>query len=205
MRKRVICFILALLMLPCSALAMQSHPESFRRDYYLTGDPAEDICRVAKVQGGLCRSELGYTNAWCAEFVCDCARLAGVPSSVIPRSSSCTTMYNSLMENGASIVYIPQAGDLVFYVGKNRRTGERFIFHVGIMTGRDTSVQGNIGNGEKRVRADMDPNSLGRRSYDWECRYVRPVYSVAGDGQQVAFLSPYKHLFGRIFTFLLFR
>lgn len=59
---------------------------NFSRSYTLTGDGATDIVNVARAQIGKNGGQLGYASdpnnpysgeEWCADFVSDCAILAG--------------------------------------------------------------------------------------------------------------------------------
>lgn len=80
--------ILAINIFAMPVYAFQSKASNFSKNYSLTGNYANDIVAVAKAQIGKTQSNLGYTEAWCADFVMDCARLTGMSDSVIPYNYS---------------------------------------------------------------------------------------------------------------------
>lgn len=92
-------------------------------DYQLTGNMAEDICRVAYAQLGKNGGNLGYnnySNAWCSVFVSDCARLAGVPESVIKNHTQAGEGSGYFDFDNSQIIDSSELknGDLVFVHGK---------------------------------------------------------------------------------------
>ena len=118
--------------------------------------------------------------AWCAIFVSWCANQAGVSTAVIPKSAAVGTMRSGVLNGGGQTVSSPAAGDLVFYFDNGSRT----YAHVGIMTGAQTSVQGNLGGAVKHL---TNPNQYILRdgSKNYRVEYVRPAYgntSGAGTG-----------------------
>jgi hypothetical protein len=66
-----------------SAYATQSKKQNFSTNYTLTGNGGTDMVAIASAQIGKTGKQLGYTEDWCADFVSDCATLAG-QSSAIP-------------------------------------------------------------------------------------------------------------------------
>lgn len=87
----------------------------------------------------------GMQDMWCAMFVSWCAHVAGVDTSVIPKSSYTPTMLNFFKNKGRAysrqtIVnggYTPKEGDIIFFKG-DRNNNE--TNHVGIVTGFNGSV-----------------------------------------------------------------
>ena len=63
-------------------LATQSKTSGFSSDYTLSGDPAADMAAIALAQEGRTGSDIGYTEEWCANFIGDCALLAGQADAV---------------------------------------------------------------------------------------------------------------------------
>ena len=100
--------------LPVSAT--QSRKQNFSTDYTLTGDGAQDILNVALAQQGKTGSELGYTEEWCADFVSDCADLAG-QSEAVPRYGGVDGLKEKILNAGGDVVTSPQPGDIVFFSG----------------------------------------------------------------------------------------
>ena len=200
-------FIALLTLIPLGAMATQSRKENFNKDYTLTGDMATDICIVANAQANLTKEELGYTEAWCADFVCDCARLANIPTSIIGTHGFASKLYESVIDGGGVIVTTPRAGDLVVYTGTPVGGGESKVFHIGIMTSGTTSAQGNLSG---KVKTDKIPDDYINNLYDWSLFYVRPNYSAATEtstffGGIFGNLSNmFKDFFAKIFSWLPF-
>ena len=85
-----------------------------------TGADNQKMVQIARAQVGLHGYELGFTEPWSADFVCDVARLAGISQSVIDwnagdASSLVPDMYAKLLELGAKAVSPAAAlpGDLI--------------------------------------------------------------------------------------------
>ncbi len=94
--------------------ATQSSSSGFSSDYTLTGDGFTDMVNIAMAQNGKTQAQIGYSESWCADFVSDCARLAGQESAV-PFNGVVQSMYNAVINAGGYHVSSPQAGDLVFF------------------------------------------------------------------------------------------
>lgn len=144
-------------------------------DYQLTGNAAEDLLSVAKAQVGKKGSELGYSIDWCACFVTDCARIAGIPTSTIGNYSYAAPGGFGLKEIDKTN-YTPKAGDLVFFCW----AGDNSIWnHVGIVkqvkNGVLYTIEGNTGSGgtasERVVKQDV---------YMLNSKYIRAYASLTG-------------------------
>ena len=144
--------------------ATQSMSGNFLGGYSLTGNGATDIVNVAMAQNNRSQSSMGYSEAWCADFVSDCAKLAN-QSSAVPFSGSVQAVYNGVIGAGGSIVTSPQAGDLVIYNG---------YCHIGIMVDSTNSIQGNVGGQVYYMRPSsyIDVNGASVSYF-----YVRPNYT----------------------------
>ena len=111
-----------------SASARKNGTANFNRNYTLSGDGASDLVAIAKAQVGKNGGSLGYetskTNTgnsstgeeWCADFVSDCAILAG-QSAAIPANAGCSGMYDAIIKAGGNDVSAANAmpGDILFY------------------------------------------------------------------------------------------
>jgi hypothetical protein len=146
-----------------TASATQSMSGNFSSGYTLTGDGAADIVSVGMAQKGRSQGSMGYTEAWCADFVCDCAKIAG-QSDAIPFSGSVAAVYNGVINAGGSVVSSPQAGDLVIYDG---------YCHIGIMTDSANSIQGNVNSSVLYMKPGSYLNVNGQSVSHF---YVRPNY-----------------------------
>ncbi len=97
--------------------ATQSRKDNFSKDYTLTGIGVQDILNVAVAQTGKTGKQLGYSEEWCADFVSDCADLAG-QSAAVPRYGQVTGLKNRIIAAGGKVITsYPQPGDIVFYKG----------------------------------------------------------------------------------------
>ena len=84
-------------------------------------------------QVGKTKSDLKYTEEWCADFVCDCAQLA---KPNFPFSGNCDTLLSMLKTRGGkwysyNSSYQPQKGDIVFYSKYLNKSNDST--HVGII------------------------------------------------------------------------
>ena len=146
---------------------------------------ADDVISVAADEIGYKQSSNGYTkygdyagypySAWCESFVAWVAKEAGVPSSVIKRTASCTLAVQFFKDidrwedssyNGG--YYTPQKGDLIFFRWSNHSK----IDHVGFVEYVENGIVHTIeGNTSYKVA---------RRSYSLSSKYIvgygRPEY-----------------------------
>lgn len=92
----------------------QSCVSGFSGNYTLTGNGATDMVAIALAQEGRTGAQMGYTEEWCADFICDCAILAG-QSSAIPQYGAVAGLYDRLLSAGATeVTDNPKVGDLCF-------------------------------------------------------------------------------------------
>ncbi|MEG1497762.1 MAG: CHAP domain-containing protein, partial [Clostridiales bacterium] len=143
----IISLAVAILMLSFSlpVAALQNRSGNFSKNYTLTGDGGTDMARIAAAQLGKSAGNLGYSEPWCANFVSDCARLAG-QTAAIPEHSYCPTLSQRIRSAGGSVVVgtntitTPKPGDIIFYGKKDYPALLNNEYHVGIVS----SVSGNI-------------------------------------------------------------
>lgn len=106
-------------MLPMTSLtasAICCRKDGFDKSKYtLTGNMAEDVATIAKSQKGRTGAQLGYTEAWCDEFVADCIENAGADSSIVGHGGTVADFESVMRKKGAVQVNSPQTGDLVFF------------------------------------------------------------------------------------------
>jgi len=196
-------FVLLVLLvcLPTAVLAdvggyAQTGIDRFNHSYEtkLTGDPAQDIAIIALAQKGKTGAELGYTGDWCAAFVTDCAKYAGI-SNLIPFVSGATHacggygngLYEHMYWSGATeagravkqdgkLVFSGEAkaGDIVFY----REAGADSFGHVGIVTGNNSTIEGNLwpnNNATYKNSIVSTQSIVERNKYDY-ITILRPDY-----------------------------
>lgn len=106
-------------MLPMTSLtasAICCRKDGFDKSKYtLTGNMAEDVATIAKSQKGRTGAQLGYTEAWCDEYVADCLENAGADSSIVGHGGTVADFESVMRKKGAVEVSSPQTGDLVFF------------------------------------------------------------------------------------------
>lgn len=138
--------IMLLLVLVVFSEATQSKSGNFNSNYTLTGVGATDIVNIALAQEGETGSQLGYTEQWCADFVSDCAKLAG-QSSAVPANGGTTALKNAIINAGGSVTTSsPKAGDICFIDWG----GDGGIDHVeivyNVVSGKVYTIGGNSGH-----------------------------------------------------------
>lgn len=97
--------------------ATQNKTYNYSKGYSIQGNGADDIVNVAMAQVGKTGAQLGYSEQWCADFVSDCADLAG-QGSAIPRNGYCPSLQNAIINAGGYNVSVNTArkGDIAFTV-----------------------------------------------------------------------------------------
>ncbi len=182
--KRVLTSLIAVAMLFgfCSVgeldvSATQSQKGNFNTNYTLTGDGATDILNVAKAQIGRTGSSFGYTESWCADFVSDCAELAG-QSSAVPRHGHVDYLTSNLLNAGGT-KYTTQAsakaGDIVFYDFNANNSPDHVEIVSYVSGGKIYSVGGNT--------SYVNSVSTSKVSNERYCGsflyFIRPNYTVS--------------------------
>lgn len=155
-----------------SSVGTQSVSHNFTQSFTLTGNGATDVVAVANAQIGRSKASLGYTEAWCADFVSDCAKLAG-QSAAVPFNGGVSYLYNAVLNAGGYQVSSPQAGDLVFYYC----TSDGGWCHVAVMTDSVNSTHGNAGTAVTNVRYNYyRDNYYTNGGQCYTVTFVRPNY-----------------------------
>lgn len=167
--------VMAVSMLPqtvIEAQATQSMAAKYNRTYKLTGNKAADIVTAALAQKEKKKADLGYGEAWCADFIGDCAYLVGA-SDVIPANGKVATLYANVLAANGTEVFVPQMGDLVFYYCTSTQTW----VHVGIMVDSVQSIEGNYSGKVSLVKGvyrDSHGHSLANGTV--VRKFIRPAY-----------------------------
>nr|WP_162156473.1 CHAP domain-containing protein [[Eubacterium] cellulosolvens] len=122
-----------------------SRTGGFVGGYTLTGNGAADILSVARAQLGRGRKDFGYREEWCADFVHDCAQIAG-QGSAIPADGLIRTLREAVLKAGGTRQSVSRAqpGDLVIFdwPGDDTRYDHIEIF-CGYSGGYVSSIGGN--------------------------------------------------------------
>lgn len=180
--KKLLAFLLMLVLLlsllPTGALAISSSVGNFY-DAPLTGDGAADMVAIAFAQLGRRTSAFsGYNDAWCAQFVSDCAKKVG-QSTAIPASANCDQLASNILhakdkdgnDCSGTVVSISNAqpGDICFY-DKNTNGKSDHVEIVYQRTGSTIStIGGNAGSPRQVVAHSTPPYPI--------LKIVRPRYT----------------------------
>lgn len=157
----------------------QSHCENFSTNYTLTGNGASDMVAIALAQEGKTGSNLGYTEQWCADFIGDCAVLAG-QSAAIPANGYVPSLKNQVLNAGGTYsTSNPQPGDLCF-IDWSPNDGTTSYDHVELVyavSGTTVyTIGGNTGGGSDLYTRKVAKHAPLGSSY--VICTVRPNYSV---------------------------
>ena len=131
--------------------ATQSRKDYFNKNYsVVSGDPGQTIVNIAKAQIGKTGNDLPYGEDWCADFVSDCADLAG-QSAAVPRRGNVDDLTYAVIKIGGGKQYWNESeakpGDLVFYDGSDMNGSPNHVEIVAYVSGgKIYSIGGNTGN-----------------------------------------------------------
>lgn len=156
--------------------ATQNRTAYFSRSYTLGDNPAQNMINIAYAQIGKTGSDLGYSEEWCANFVSDCADLAG-QSSAIPRTGAVRHEYTKaepwygleqtiLNAGGVDVTSSPQPGDIVFFSG-----------HVEIVYSGSGSTLKSIGGNTSSAKSLYSRVVCSPRVHGGIVRILRPNYN----------------------------
>lgn len=173
----VVGFIILFGIIPINVFATQSRTGYFSKQYSLNGNAADNMLAIAQAQLGKTKSDLAYTEAWCANFVCDCAILAS-ETSAIPQNGNVQTLYNKVLAVGGKIVTSRAKGDLIFYNCSACDTdGDGLaLMHVGIVLDSTYSIEGNYNGKVSKVSSYTDEYGHKTSTGTIKRVYVRPAY-----------------------------
>lgn len=115
MRKIFVLFLVSVMIILSAFSSYANCTLKLVKPSSLSGNQALDLVAVAKANLSKTGSELGATEHWCADFIYNCARLAGIGEDIIPTSGRVSTLHDALIACGGKEVTTPQAGDIVFY------------------------------------------------------------------------------------------
>lgn len=183
----IIIILSSLVFSSVSVEATQDRTYNFYTNYNLTGNPVDDIVSVAMAQQNRTKASMGYTEAWCADFVGDCADLAGL-GYAIPRAGYCGTLWDNIINAGGYEVTSPKKGDIIFYyctASYCPNSGAPWV-HVGIMTSSSSSIEGNSG-GKVTAKSTITYTDTNGHTYGHSgtnsviVKYLRPKYKDVPD------------------------
>ena len=133
---------------------------------------ADSLVSVAMGESGSSYKSKYGAKPWCASFVSWAARSAGIPTNIIPSTSSSAGMKSSVVSLGGKVVSSPQKGDLVFY----KKSANGSICHVAIMTSSTMSIHGNYSKKVTYMSAYDYIDDNGNKTNRSKMIFVRPNY-----------------------------
>ena len=180
MTKRQIGSILILVLIlifPLNVSATQSRTGNFNKSFTLSGNQANDVCSVALAQYQRTGAMFGYTEGWCADFVSDCAILAGA-SSAIPASGGVSYLKQNILNAGGHVVSTPQVGDIAFMDWG----GGGNYYHVEIVYAVSGSTVSTIGGNSGRNTSSNSTSEVWKHgpyavNHKYFTCFVRPNYA----------------------------
>ncbi len=157
-----------------SAYATQSKKQNFSTNYTLTGNGGTDMVAIASAQIGKTGKQLGYTEDWCADFVSDCATLAG-QSSAIPAHGRADYLDSNILKAGGYKVSKSNAqpGDIAFYDNNYNNSPDHVEIVYQVSGSTVKTFGGNTGStGSYSTNKVSSPRTYGNILY-----IIRPNYN----------------------------
>lgn len=157
-----------------SAYATQSKKQNFSTNYTLTGNGGTDMVAIASAQIGKTGKQLGYTEDWCADFVSDCATLAG-QSSAIPAHGRADYLDSNILKAGGYKVSKSNAqpGDIAFYDNNYNNSSDHVEIVYQVSGSTVKTFGGNTGStGSYSTNKVSSPRTYGNILY-----IIRPNYN----------------------------
>ena len=185
-RKRLSALFLAVVLavsLAVPAYAAQSRAANFLKTYELTGDGAADMVAIAQAQLYRRGMSFDYTEQWCADFVSDCARLAG-QSKAVPFHNNVYGLRDQILEAGGIITTgNPQPGDICFmdWEGDNNWDHVEIVYMVS--AGAVYTIGGNTGVGTTPQTRRVDKHAPIPRSQI--AMILRPAYTGGEEVEEI--------------------
>ena len=172
-----ILILVLILIFPLNVSATQSRTGNFNKSFTLSGNQANDICSVALAQYQRTGAMFGYTEGWCADFVSDCAILAGA-SSAIPASGGVSYLKQNILNAGGHVVSTPQVGDIAFMDWG----GGGNYYHVEIVYAVSGSTVSTIGGNSGRNTSSNSTSEVWKHgpyavNHKYFTCFVRPNYA----------------------------
>lgn len=172
-----ILILVLILIFPLNVSATQSRTGNFNKSFTLSGNQANDICSVALAQYQRTGAMFGYTEGWCADFVSDCAILAGA-SSAIPASGGVSYLKQNILNAGGHVVSTPQVGDIAFMDWG----GGGNYYHVEIVYAVFGSTVSTIGGNSGRNTSSNSTSEVWKHgpyavNHKYFTCFVRPNYA----------------------------
>ena len=157
--KRILSLLLCFAIICTFCVPIASAADYDHTKYKLTGNQAADIAGVALTQAGYRETEDNITKynnngqAWCGFFVLWCAKIAKIPSNIIPDTGSVASLMSFFKNNGTwrtKVGTTPKVGDIIFFnweMNANTNLNTIYAHHVGICTKVDADGTIHVADG----------------------------------------------------------
>lgn len=154
------------------------------KKYIGTKEPSGDD-QFIKAYNSWAGTNFNMETAWCAMFVTYCARMSGVPTTVIPNFASCSVSLNTFFKPKGrwhlrTSGYTPKPGDLIYYDWN----GDKNPQHVGIVADvsntKVTTIEGNTSNPAGKTQYDGVYSKTVSLTSSTILGYVEPAYPTSG-------------------------
>ncbi|MCM1230093.1 MAG: peptidoglycan-binding protein [Ruminococcus flavefaciens] len=118
---------------------------------------------------------------WCAMFVTFCARMVGVPTTVIPNFASCRVSIDSFFKPKGrwhlrTSGYTPKPGDLIYYDWDKDKMPDHVGIVAGVESGKVITVEGNTSNPAGKTQYDGVYSKKVSLTSTTILGYVEPAY-----------------------------
>ncbi len=164
----------------------------FSTNYEYSSDQGQYLANIACAQEWLKGKDLGYSGAWCAKFVSDCARLAGISTSIIGNAVAASPSSFGLTDSQQIKKADATKGDLVFWrcskctsstAANCSYCGGKPFYHVGIYYSNGKIFSGNnrhgATKGDNEEYCVMWYGESGSGIPNVQAVYYRPNYTSA--------------------------
>lgn len=154
------------------------------RKYIGTSEPKGDD-QFIQAYNKSTNAGFNMETPWCAMFVTFCARMVGVPTSVIPNFASCTVSINSFFKPKGrwhlrTSGYTPKAGDLIYYDWDKDKTPNHVGIVAGVESGKVITIEGNTSNPAGKTKYDGVYSKKVALTSSTILGYVEPAYPATG-------------------------
>lgn len=150
--------------------------------YMGTTEPSGDD-QFIKAYNKTVGTTFNMETPWCAMFVTYCARMAGVPTTIIPNFASCTVSRDSFFKPKGqwklrTTGYTPKPGDLIYYNWDGNMSGPPQ--HVGLVwkveNGNVITIEGNTSDSSGKTKYDGVFSKTRALNYKCILAYAAPAY-----------------------------
>ena len=155
--------------------ASPNQTANFNKNYTVVPDnPGQTVVNIAQAQIGKNGYDLPYGEDWCADFVSDCAELAG-QSAAVPRHGRPDYLDGYIIGAGGYEVSKEDAkpGDIAFYDFNSNYSPDHVEIVYSVSGNTVKTIGGNTGNDNFNYATVCNPRNPGSLLY-----IIRPNYKL---------------------------